>query len=91
MIIFAPAHYINARAHFEKFITQNHATAVIGHVHKHPALVIAPNTDACGSNPAVVEFDHKGIDVTIYSGSYGTDTLLAIANSLRQRIPWHRS
>jgi hypothetical protein len=91
LIILAPAHYTNARANFEKFITQNHATAVIGNVHQHPALVITPNTDACGSNPAVVEFDHKGIDVTIYSGSYGTDTLLAIANSLRQRIPWHRS
>lgn len=61
---------------------QNHAAATIGHVHSHPALVISPRTDGCGSNPALVEFDHGGIDISIYSTSYGTQTLLSVADSL---------
>ena len=87
LIIEEPAHYADARANFERFIEQNNASAVVGSVHTHPALVITPDTDGCGSNPAVVEFKHRGIDITIYSGRYGTRTLLAIADSLRRRIP----
>ncbi len=82
-ITMAPANYSNARTEFRRFIAQNHAVAVIGHVHRHPALVITPRTDGCGSNPAWVEFKRNGIDVNIYSASYGTNTLLSIADSLR--------
>ena len=82
-IMMAPAIYGNAVKEFERFIAQNHVTAVIGHVQRQPALVITPRTDACGSNPAWVEFKHKGIDVNIYSDSYGTGTLLSVADSLR--------
>jgi len=33
------------------------------------------------------ELDRRGIDINIYSSSYGTDTLLSIAASLRERSP----
>ncbi len=82
-ITMAPAIYGNAGNEFRRFIAQNHATAVIGHVHRQPALVITRRTDACGSNPAWVEFKHSGIDINIYSASYGTSTLLSVADRLR--------
>ena len=88
-IMFAPAIYTNALRDFQRFIDQNHVTAAIGYVHRQPALVITPGTDACGSNPAWVEFEHNGIDINIYSSGYGTGTLLSVADSLKQRIPWH--
>jgi hypothetical protein len=81
-ITLAPALYSDALTDFRRFIAQNHAAAIIGHVHRHPALLISPRTDSCGSNPAWVEFDHRGIDVDIYSSSYGTETLLSVADSL---------
>jgi hypothetical protein len=81
-ITLARANYSDALTEFQRFIAQNHASAVIGRVHKQPALVISPRTDGCGSNPAWVEFDHRGIDVNLYSTSYGTETLLAVADSL---------
>jgi hypothetical protein len=81
-IMLARANYSDALADFRRFIVQNHVAASIGHVHNRPALVISPRTDVCGSNPAWVEFDHGGIDINIYSTSYGTDTLLSVADSL---------
>jgi hypothetical protein len=83
----APANYSSAIKEFQRFVAHSHVTAAIGHVHRDPALVIEPHTDGCGSNPAWVEFDHNGIDINVYSGSYGTDTLLAVADSLRRRTP----
>lgn len=85
MITFAPAIYSNALKDFERFIAQNHVTAAIGHVHQHPALVITPHTDRCGSNPAWVEFKRGRIDINIYSESYDTGTLLSVADSLKLR------
>ena len=79
----APAIYSSAVKEFRRFVAHSHATAAIGHVHRHPALVISPHTNGCGSNPAWVEFEHNGIDINVYSGSYGTATLLAVADSLR--------
>lgn len=81
-IMLARANYSDALTEFRRFIAQNHAAAVIGQVHKQPALVISPRTDGCGSNPAWIEFDHRGIDINIYSTSYGTQALLAVADSL---------
>jgi hypothetical protein len=81
-ITLARANYSDALTDFRRFIAENHATATIGHVHRHPALVISPRTDICGSNPAWVEFDHRGTDIDIYSTSYGTQTLLSVADSL---------
>ncbi len=81
-ITFARANYSDALTEFRRFIAQNNAAATIGQVHKRPALVISPHTDGCGSNPAWIEFDHRGIDINIYSTSYGTRTLLSVADSL---------
>jgi len=86
IITFAPAFYSDALKEFRRFIAQNHVTAAIGQVHGQAALVITPHTDACGTNPAWVEFKHQGTDINIYSASYGTGTLLSVADSLRQRI-----
>lgn len=88
-IMMAPAIYANALQNFQRFIRQNHVTATIGHVRRQPALVITPDTDSCGSNPAWVEFEHSGIDINVYSRSYGTSVLLSVANSLKQQVPWH--
>ena len=81
-ITLARANYPDALTDFRRFIAQNHAAATIGRVHKQPALVISPRTDGCGTNPAWIEFDHRGIDINIYSTSYGTQTLLSVADSL---------
>ncbi len=73
--------------YFRAFVAQknkNRVTDAIGQVNGRPALVITPNTSAiCHCNPAVVEFDQNGIDVSIYSNTYGIGTLLAIANSMQ--------
>jgi len=62
----------------------NKVTAAIGQVNGRPALVITPDTDARShSNSAVVIFNWNGVSVGIYSHTYGTDTLLAIAESMR--------
>jgi hypothetical protein len=81
----APANYGNALKDFQRFVAHNRADAAIGHVHGQPALVITPRTDGCRSNPAWVEFKHDGIDVNVISYSYDIGTLLAVADSLRQR------
>lgn len=81
-ITLARAIYPDALTDFRRFIAQNHVTAVIGRVLKHPALVISPRTDICGSNPAWVEFDYRGTDINVYSTTYGTDMLLSVADSL---------
>jgi hypothetical protein len=81
-IVLARANYSDARTDFRRFIAQNHAAAIIGQVHEQPALVISPRTDGCGSNPAWVEFDHRGLDISIYSTNYGTQALLSVADSL---------
>jgi hypothetical protein len=77
----------NDLRYFQAFVTQknkNRVTDAIGQVNGQPALVITPDTSAiCHCNPAVVEFNRNGIHVSIYSNTYGTGTLLAIANSMR--------
>jgi len=88
VITFGPAIYSNAVKEFERFIAQSRVNAAISHVHRHPALVITPYTDSCGSNPAWVEFMRKGIDINVYSESYGTATLLSVADSLTLRTAW---
>jgi hypothetical protein len=74
---------------FHTFIAENHAAAAIGQVNSQPALVITPDTDECGGNPAWVEFDHDGVDIDLSSHDYGTTTLLTVADSMRQDISWH--
>lgn len=83
------AAYADPLTWFHTLIAEIHAAATIGQVNSEPALVIAPNTDECGGNPAWVEFDHDGVDIDLSSHDYGTTTLLAVADSMRQDIPWH--
>jgi hypothetical protein len=82
-ITMAPAQYQNPLRQFRTFIAENQVTAAIGQVNGQPALVITPGTDASRSNPAYVEFDRDGIDINIWSNTYRTDTLLAIASSMQ--------
>ncbi len=73
--------------YFQAFVAQknlNRVTDAIERVNGLPALVITPNTSAvCHCNPAVVKFNLNGIDVSIYSSTYGTGKLISIANSIR--------
>jgi hypothetical protein len=82
------ASYPDPLTWFHTFIAENHVAAAIGQVNSEPALVITPDTDECGGNPAWVEFDHNGVDIDLSSHDYGTTTLLAVADSMRQYIPW---
>jgi hypothetical protein len=88
-ITMTPAAYADPLTWFHTFIAENHyVAAAIGQVNGQPALVITPDTDSCGGNPAWVEFDHGGVDIDLSSHDYGTTTLLAVADSMRPDIPW---
>jgi hypothetical protein len=80
------ATYQRALHYFHAFIAEKDknggVTAEIGQVNGRPALVIWPGTDYSHSNPAVVNFWRNGVDVGIYSNTYGTHILLAIAESM---------
>jgi len=82
-IMMWPATYRDPLTEYKTYIAENHVTAVIGQVNGQPALVITPGTDISRSNPAWVEFDRAGIDVNLESSSYGTGTLLGIADSMK--------
>lgn len=86
-ILMHRATYQSDLRYFRTFIAEkdkNRVTAEIGQVNGRPALVIWPGTDAyTHSNPAVVIFNRNGVHVGIYSNTYGTDTLLAIAEGMR--------
>jgi hypothetical protein len=73
----------NAVKYFRAFMAQNHASIYIGRVNGSPALVIRPRTDAGRSNPAWIEFYRHGIDINIYSASFGPKALLELAASMR--------
>jgi hypothetical protein len=77
-----PAVHADQARHFERFVVENDATAEVGQVHGQPALIISPNTDACESNPAWVEFYRDGISINVVSHHYGTEILLAAAESM---------
>lgn len=56
----------------------------IGRVNGGPALIVLkPNIDYCHANPALVEFYWRGIDILVFSRSYGAAALLRIADSMR--------
>ena len=86
-ILVSPATYQSALHYLHAFVAEkdkNRVTAAIGQVSGRPALIISPNTGALThSNPAVVNFYGNGVLVSIYSNTYGTDTLLGIANSMQ--------
>jgi hypothetical protein len=86
-ILMSPASYQRAPRYFRAFVAEkdlNRVTAAIGQVSGRPALVVEPNTSAFNhSNPATVNFWRDGVLISIYSNTYGTGTLLAIANSMQ--------
>lgn len=81
------ASYQSALSYFQAFVAEknlNKMSAEIGSVNGQPALVVTPNTDAyTQSNPAVVSFWRNGVFISVFSNAYGTNTLLALANSMR--------
>ncbi len=88
-ILMHRATYQSALRYFHAFIAERNqnggVTAEIGQVNGRPALVITPGTNYSHSNPAVVNFWRNGVLIRIFSSTkaYGTDTLLAIASSMR--------
>jgi hypothetical protein len=72
-------HYFHAFVREKK--ENGGVTAAIRQVNGRPALVIWPDTNAKCPNPAVVDFNRHGVDVTIYSNTktYGVHAVLAIA------------
>src|SRR5215471_2794536 len=66
--------------YFRAYVAQKNKNgapgAAIGQVNGRPALVIPPKS-------AVVIFNRDGVSIGIYSNTYGTDTLLAIASSMQ--------
>jgi hypothetical protein len=85
-IMMQPANYEDPATEFKTFIDENNGDASIGQVNGQPALVIEPRTDASKSNLAWVEFDFNGIDVNVVSATYGTDQLLAVADSMQAGV-----
>lgn len=82
-IMMWPADYADPASEFKTFTAENNASSAVGQVNGQPALIIQPGTDAPASNPAWVEFERNGIDINVVSDSYGTDTLLTVADSIK--------
>jgi hypothetical protein len=86
-ILMSPATYQSALRYFRNFVREknkNRVTAAIGQVNGRSALIITPNTSAFNhANPAVVNFWRDGVLISVYSNTYGTDTLLVIASSMQ--------
>jgi hypothetical protein len=51
-------------------------------VEGHWALLIDPDTDACGGNPAALETELYGTNVSLYTDMGSVDKLVAFANTL---------
>lgn len=81
-ILMHRATYRSALSYFHAFVAQKKKNgapnAAIGQVNGRHALVIPPPP-----NRSDVDFWRNGIFIAISSNTYGTDTLLAIANSMR--------
>jgi len=83
-LLIRPATYTDVTAWFNMIVAEvPPGTAAVGQVNGEPAVVIQPNTDPYGPNPAWVEFYRNGLDINVISTSYGTDTLLSIADSVQ--------
>jgi len=79
-ILMHRATYQSDLRYFRAYVAQKNKNgapgAAIGQVNGRPALVIPPKS-------AVVIFNRDGVSIGIYSNTYGTDTLLAIASSMQ--------
>ncbi len=81
-VIWQPQQYEDARAEFQAFVKEGHATATILEASQSPILVISPGTDSLKSNPAYVEVAQNGVDVNLYSDDYQVDELVAAVRSI---------
>ncbi len=86
-ILMHPATYQSALRYFHAYVREKKengvASAWIGQVNGRPALVIiGRGTNANHSKPAAVHFYRNGVLISIYSNTYGTHALLAIADSM---------
>lgn len=81
-ILMHRATYQSALSYFRAFVAQKKKNgapnAAIGQVNGRPALVIPPPP-----NRSDVDFWRNGVFIAISSSTYGTDTLLGIARSMR--------
>jgi hypothetical protein len=71
-----------ALSRFRLFEKTNHADIRIGSIHGQPALIIKQRTDEARTNPAWIEFYRNGIDINVFSHSYGSAALLQLAQHL---------
>ncbi|HEV2373591.1 MAG TPA: hypothetical protein VGS19_15635 [Streptosporangiaceae bacterium] len=81
-VMLSRATYHDPTSFFAKFRHGLDAKSTVEHINGHPVLVITPHTDPTGANPAWVELDLNGVDTNLVSRTYGTATLLAIAQSM---------
>lgn len=84
-LLIRPAAYADPAAWFRKIVHESPGSAAVGRVKGQPAVVIQPNTDPYGPNPAWVEFYQNGLDFNVISTIYDTRTLLSIAESVSNR------
>jgi hypothetical protein len=83
-MLVGPASYKNAgRAYRTMLAAVKVGRAEIGRVNGGPAFIAHPRTDYTKSNPALVEFYQKGLDINVLSTKLGVKTVLAIANSVQ--------
>lgn len=66
--------------HEQNIMVKNSAS--IGRVNGEPALIVRPNIGPCHTNPALVEFYRRGLEIDVSSTDYGTVELLKIAQSI---------
>jgi hypothetical protein len=83
-MLVGPASYTDAgRAYRTMLAAVKAGRAAIGRVNGRPAFIAWPRTDYTKSNPALVEFSRKGLDINVLSTKLSPNTLLAIAGSVR--------
>ena len=57
-------------------------SARLGRVNGEPALIVRPHVDSCHTNPALVQFYWRGLEIDVSSTGYGTTELLKIGQSI---------
>lgn len=77
-----PWQYDDPAALFLQRVQASSAKETVSAVNGCPALVIEPNTDVDGKNPAWIEFVCNGIDVNVESSTYTLDQLMDVASSI---------
>jgi hypothetical protein len=83
-VLVSPASYRHAGQAFRTELAAiKVGRAAIDRISGKPALVVQPRTDYTKSNPALVEVYRHGLDINVISTKLGTNTLQAIAATVR--------